>query len=95
MATTTYKILAQSAPAATTATDLYTVPAATETIVSTISVCNRSTTDATYRISVSPLGAATANKDYIVFDATAAANGFVTFTIGLTLAATDKIRGYG
>lgn len=37
----TYKVLGQSAPAATTAVDLYTVPALTSTIVSTITVCNR------------------------------------------------------
>ena len=37
---TTYKVLGQSAPSATTATTLYTVPAATSTVVSSISVVN-------------------------------------------------------
>lgn len=95
MATATYKVLGQVAPSATTETDLYTVPASTETIVSTITVANRSSTSATYRISVSVNGAATATKDYIAYDTAIAGNGVYTFTIGITLDATDKIKVYG
>jgi hypothetical protein len=91
---TAYKVLGQSAPAATTETDLYTVPAATETVVSTITVANRSATDATFRLSVSVNGAASANKDYLAYDLTIGGNGFVSFTIGATMDATDKIRVY-
>ena len=91
---TAYKVLGQSAPAATTETDLYTVPAATETVVSTITVANRSATDATFRLSVSVNGAASANKDYIAYYLTIGGNGFVSFTIGATMDATDKIRVY-
>lgn len=94
MATSTYKILGQAAPAATTATDLYTVPTATETVVSTITVCNRGTASGTYRISVSPNGAATANADYIVYDASLDAKGIIAFTLGITLDAADKVRVY-
>lgn len=92
---TAYKILGQSAPAATTEADLYTVPAATETIVSTITICNRSTTAATYRISVSPNGAATANSQYVIYDGLIVGNGFAALTLGATIDATDKIRVYG
>jgi hypothetical protein len=91
---TTYKILGQSAPAATTETDLYTVPAATETIVSTIVVANRSATGATFRISVSDNGAATANKDYLAYDLPLLGYGQYTATVGITINATDKIRVY-
>ena len=94
MATATYKVLGQIAPSATTETDLYVVPTATETIVSTITVTNRSTTDAKFRISVSIDGAATATKDYIAYDLTCAGNGFNAFTLGITLNAADKIRVY-
>jgi hypothetical protein len=94
MATTTYKILGQAAPSATTETDLYTVPAATQTILSTIVVANRDAADATFRISVSADGAATANKDYIAYGLTVPGNGQYTATIGITLDATDKIRVY-
>jgi len=94
MATTTYKILGQNAPLATTETDLYTVPAATETIVSTIAVANRANTSSTFRISVSSNGAATANKDYLAYDTVIDGNSILTLTIGITLDATDKIRVY-
>jgi len=94
VATATYKVLGQSAPSATTETDLYTVPASTETIVSTITVANRSSTIATFRISVAVNGAATANKDYVIYDLTIDGNGFISLTLGITLDATDKIRVY-
>jgi hypothetical protein len=94
MATTTYKTLGQAAPAATTSTDLYTVPAATQAIVSTITIANRAATDATFRISQSLTGAALANKDYLVYDATVPGSGFITLTLGITMATTDKLRVY-
>ena len=95
MATTTYKILGQVAPAATTETDLYTVPASTETIVSSLVIANRGSTSATYRISVSNNGSATATKDYLIYDAPLSPNSVVALTLGITLDATDKIRVYG
>ena len=91
---TTYKIIGQSAPSATTETDLYTVPAATQTIISTIVVANRSSSDATFRISIAPDGAATANSQFIAYDLSCGGNGINAFTFGLTLDATDKIRVY-
>ena len=94
MASTTYKVLGQSAPAATTATDLYTVPALTSAIGSTLLVANRGTASATFRVSVSLAGAATANKDYLIYDSIINGNQTAAFTIGLTLATTDKVRVY-
>jgi len=95
MATTVYKVLGQVAPSATTETDLYTVPAATETILSSLVVANRAATSATYRISVSVNGAATATKDYLVYDAVINANSTTALTLGITIDATDKVRVYG
>jgi D-alanyl-D-alanine carboxypeptidase len=92
--TTTYKVLGQSTPAATTSTALYTVPASTQAIVSTISVCNQTSTDATFRISVSVNGATLSAKEYIAYDATVRGNGFLTFTLGISLGAADVIRIY-
>lgn len=91
---TTYKVLAQSNPAATTATTLYTTPAATQTIVSTISVCNQAATAATYRIAVRPAGAALAAEHYIVYGATVPASDSTMLTVGITLAATDVVTVY-
>ena len=94
MATTTYKILGQSAPSATTSTDLYTVPSATEVIVSSLVIANRSATPATYRVSVSSNGAALANEQYLIYDANIGANDTIALSLGITLDATDKIRVY-
>lgn len=86
-----YKVLGQSAPSATTDTTLYTVPSATETVVSSITVCNRGTSSGTFRIAVRPNGAALANSHYVAFDTALAANSVAALTLGLTLDATDVI----
>ena len=90
----TIKVLGQSAPAATTETTLYTTPASTVTTVSTICVCNRSATPATFRVSVAVTGGATANKDYIYYDVALPGNDTFSATIGITLAETDKLKVY-
>jgi len=94
MSTATYKVLGQVAPSATTETDLYTVAASTETIVSSIIVANRAAASSTFRISVAVDGAATANKDYLIYDAAINGNSIISLTLGITLDATDKIRVY-
>lgn len=91
---TTYKVLGQSNPSATTATTAYTVPSSTQTIVSTISVCNQASSAATYRIAVRPAGATLAAQHYIVYGATVPASDSVMLTVGLTLNATDVVTVY-
>ena len=91
---TNYKVLGQSNPAATTATSLYTVPAATQTIVSTVVVTNQAATAGTYRIAVRVAGAALAASQYIAYDVSLPANASDTLTLGLTLGATDVITIY-
>ena len=91
--TITYKVLGQSNPSATTATTLYTVPAATSTVVSTIAVANLGASG-TYRIAVRPAGASLANQHYIAYDGILSANDTVTYTIGMTLATTDVVTVY-
>jgi hypothetical protein len=91
---TTYKVLAQSAPSATTNTDVYTVGSGKSAVVSTITVANRAATSATYRIAVRPLGATLANQHYIAYDATVPANDTISLTLGVTLATTDVITVY-
>jgi len=88
---TNYKVLGQLAPSATTATTLFTVPSATEVIVSSLVVTNRGAVGGTYRIAVRPNGATLAAEHYIAFDVTLAANSFVSLTIGMTLDASDVI----
>jgi len=90
----TYKVLAQSAPSATTNTDIYTVGSGKQTTVSTITVCNRGTSSATYRIAIRVAGATIANEDYIAYDAPVGPNDSITWTIGVTLGAADVVTVY-
>ena len=89
-----YKILGQSAPSATTNTDLYTVPASTETVCSTLTICNRSGSSATVRVAVRPDGAAISNEHYVLYDMSLAGNNTEAVTIGMTLDATDVVTVY-
>jgi glucose-6-phosphate dehydrogenase assembly protein OpcA len=91
---TTYKVLGQNAPSATTATTLYTVPSATSAVISTLVVANRASTSATYRISVRPGGASQANQHYLAYDVTVGGGDSTTLTLGITLAATDVVTIY-
>ena len=91
---TTYKVLGQVNPSATTATTAYTVPSATETVISTITVANLGPAPATYRIAVRPNGATLENKHYIVYDSTVAPQSTDTLTLGITLDASDVVTVY-
>ena len=91
---TSYKVLGQSAPAATTLTALYTVPAATEAVVSTVVVCNRSASNRTFRLAVRPNGASIANQHYIAYDVTVGASDSTTLTLGITMDAGDVLDVY-
>ena len=90
----TYKVLAQSAPSATTNTDVYTVGSGKSAVVSTITICNRSGSSVTYRIAISIAGSALANEDYIVYDSIVPGNDSIALTLGITLAATDVVTVY-
>jgi hypothetical protein len=89
-----YKILGQSAPSATTDTDVYTVPSATQSVVSTITVANRTATAATYRIAIRPNGATIANEHYIAYDTSVPANYTSAFTRGIPVDAADVVTVY-
>lgn len=92
---TNYKVLGQSAPSATTDTTLYTAPASTQAVISTVTVCNRGTTSATFRIAVRPDGAALANQHYVAYDVQVDANATIPWTIGMTLGDTDVVTVRG
>ena len=91
---TTYKVLGQSNPSATTATTLYTVPSATQAVVSTIVIANLTATAATFRIAVRVAGATLANSQYIAYDITVGASDSTALTLGVTLNATDVLTVY-
>jgi hypothetical protein len=90
----TYKVLAQSAPSATTNTDVYTVGSGKQATVSTITIANRAGTAATYRIAIRVAGSALSNEEYIAYDAAIPANDTIALTLGVTLGAADVVTVY-
>lgn len=89
----TYKILGQSSPAATTETTLYTAPSSTATIISTVTVCNQAASPATFRIAVRPSAEGTTlSRHWIVYGATVDASDSTFLTLGLTINAGDKVQ---
>lgn len=87
----TYKVLGQSSPTANTASTVYTVPASTQAVISTITICNRDSTAGTFRLAVQPAGATLSNVHYLNYDTLVPANDTVALTLGITLGNTDVI----
>lgn len=89
-----WKVLGQSNPSAATSTTLYTCPASTQTVVSSIIVCNRSNIATSFRVSVDVNGAGDSNEDYIAYDVPIGPNETVALGHGVTVDASDLIRVY-
>jgi hypothetical protein len=89
-----YRVLGQVSPPASGLTTLYTVPSGTQTICSTLSVCNLAGFVNTYRIAVRPSGASIANQHYIAYDAQVAGNDSSFLTLGLSLSSGDVMSVY-
>jgi len=90
---TTYRVLGQVYPTALTLTTAYTVPSATQTIVSTIAINNQSVGMTMYSITIEPSGTvSTANLNYIARDAIINGNETQYITVGLTLNTADVVK---
>ena len=88
---TNYKTLGQLDLTSATLTTLYTCPASTETVVSTIVVANRAAAADTFRIAMRTGGDAISDKHYLAYDVPVAANDSTTLTLGFTMEATDVL----
>lgn len=88
-----YKVLGQLVPSANTLSTLYTVPANTQAVTSSIVVCNQAVST-NIRVAVRPTGEAIASKHYIVYDNVVNANDTMVLTIGVTANATDVVSVY-
>lgn len=86
---TNYKILGQVAATANTTHNVYTVPASTQAVISSVVICNRGAANTTYRIAAQPAGAELSTTHYIAFDTPIALNDSVALTLGITLGNTD------
>lgn len=89
----TYKVLGQVNPAATTLTTLYTVPSATQAVASTLSICNQGVST-TVRVAIRPAGAVIDPKHYIVYDTVLSQSDSLFLTIGVSLGTTDVVSVY-
>lgn len=90
--TETKKILGQSSPSTGVLTDVYTVGAATQAVVSTITICNRGTSLSSFRVSVAQGGAADTTKQYLYYDVPINGNDTFAATLGITLNTGDVVR---
>jgi len=88
-----YKILGQLRPATATYEDAYTVPAATQAVISTISVCSVGPA-AQYRVAVRKSGETISFKQFIAYDAQIMPGGSFFLTLGVSLGAGDLITVY-
>ncbi len=85
-------VLGQSAPAATTEDDLYTVPPSKNATVKVIAT-NRDASPTTFRVSVGVNGAVTANDQYIAYDVALGANESLS-TTSFMIGDADVVRVY-
>jgi hypothetical protein len=93
---TAYKVLGQVNPSATTESTLYT-STGVQAVVSSIAVCNQTASSATFRVAVQPAadtGSDAVARHYLVYGTTVGAADTVILTIGVTMAAGDRIRVY-
>ena len=87
-----YKRLGSTVVTADTDTSLYTVAASTQTIISSVVVCNIGSTTRTFRIALVPGAIGTvSNDDYIYYDVIIPGNDTFIATAGLILEATHSI----
>jgi hypothetical protein len=84
-------ILGQSAPAATTYTTVYTVPAATTATV-TVSVCNRGVSSSTVRIAITDT-ATPLNSEFIEYESSLASYGVLERS-GIVMNAAKRVVVY-
>ena len=93
---TTYQVLGQVALTSVTDTALYNVANTTgaAAVVSTLSVCNQSAVDMTFRVRVAVANAAVVDKQYLFYDNVVYAKSTLALTLGMTLGQNDYVYVY-
>ena len=90
---TNYKYSQTQGTASTgTYATLYTTPAVTQAVISTIVICNTSASTATYRIGLDTTAGTPGASEWLVFDSVVAGNDSVCLTIGVCLDAEKFVR---
>lgn len=71
---------------------LYTTPAATEAVISSIVITNQSSSAVTVRIGLDTTAGTPGSSEWLVYDAAVAGNDTVALTLGITLDAEKYVR---
>lgn len=83
----TYKRLGAINPSANTQTNVYVIPAATQTIISTVAICNQGANATTYSLALmdsSQFNAAAPAATFLVRNAALTGSDTIFLTVGLT-----------
>jgi len=91
---TNYKILGQITGSVATAS-VYTVPAATQAVVSSIVINNRGTANGAYYIAAVPSGSTLSDKNWLAYNIAITGSDSTALTLGVTLGASDQIQVSG
>lgn len=90
---TTYKYAqVQGTANVSTYATLYTTPAATQAVISSLVVCNQSGADIGFRIGLDTTAGTPDASEFLVYDSVIKANDTVALTLGVTLDASKFIR---
>ena len=90
---TAYKYAQVQGTASTgTYATLYTTPASTEAVISSLVITNQPSSDVTVRIGLDTTAGTPGSDEWLVYDAVIAGNDTIALTLGVTLDAEKYIR---
>lgn len=90
---TAYKYAQVQGTASTgTYATLYTTPAATQAVISSLVITNQASSDVTVRIGLDTTAGTPGASEWLVYDAVIAGNDTVALTLGVTLDAEKFVR---
>ena len=90
---TAYKYAQVQGTASTgTYSTLYTTPAATQAVISSLVITNQASSDVTVRIGLDATEGTPGNSEWLVYDAVIAGNDTVALTLGVTMDAQKYLR---
>ena len=71
---------------------LYNTPSATEAVISSLVICNQSSSSVTVRVGLDTAAGTPGADEFLVYDAAVAGNDTVALTLGITLDASKYLR---
>ncbi len=90
---TAYKYAQVQGTASTgTFATLYTTPSSTEAVISSLVICNQSSSAITVRIGLDTAEGTPGASEFLVYDASVAGNDTVALTLGITMDASKYLR---